>query len=581
WDIERPGRKVADTRDWSAKTKDGKKPSAPAITTADGTLLERRDWLARNEADANPRVTTRLNFLSESDVQADTKFTNLFIIEARDGAKPVALAPDFESLGIPPGGAQEGGSAPAWSADGKWLFVTGRLTAGQREHPDRLQANDLIRISADGKSREALGVLPAHSKTAPVVSPDGKSVAIMISELAKEGYAQTGIGLWTEGQPARVLETQLDRSVGQVKWSADGTELWFIAPSQGDYVLYRTPTRGGRAIAFSAARTGVTAFDISRDHAIYVRTSIENPSELFMSPLAKHEPKTLSAHNSEWLRGKQLAPMEHRVLARPDGLKVDTWLMKPTQFEAGKKYPLLLQIHGGPSAMWGPGEPSMWHEFQFFAARGYGIVFCNPRGSGGYGFDFQHANFQNWGPGPGADVLGAVDLACREPWVDATKLVITGGSYGGYLTAWILTQDQRFKAAVAQRGVYDLTTFFGEGNAWRLVPRHFGGYPWERATRSVLDANSPFVHVAAIRTPLLIQHGDVDYRTGVTQSQMLYKALKVLGRPVEYARYPRATHELSRSGDPKQRVDTMVRYEEFFSRFVSQASGASEAGGTN
>ncbi|HUR56713.1 MAG TPA: hypothetical protein VM029_03330, partial [Opitutaceae bacterium] len=125
WDIERPGRKVADTRDWSAKTKDGKKPSAPAITTADGTLLERRDWLARNEADENPRVTTRLNFLSESDVQADTKFTNLFIIQARDGAKPLALAPDFESLGRPPGGAQEGGSAPAWSADGKWLFVTG------------------------------------------------------------------------------------------------------------------------------------------------------------------------------------------------------------------------------------------------------------------------------------------------------------------------------------------------------------------------------------------------------------------------------------------------------------------------
>jgi dipeptidyl aminopeptidase/acylaminoacyl peptidase len=116
--------------------------------------------------------------------------------------------------------------------------------------------------------------------------------------------------------------------------------------------------------------------------------------------------------------------------------------------------------------------------------------------------------------------------------------------------------------------MYDLPTFFGEGNAWRLVPNHFGGYPWEPAIRQVLDANSPFLRVASIKTPLLIQHGDNDLRTGVRQSEMLYKALKVLGRPVEYARYPRATHEMSRSGEPWQRLDTMVRYDEFFRRFI-------------
>jgi dipeptidyl aminopeptidase/acylaminoacyl peptidase len=188
--------------------------------------------------------------------------------------------------------------------------------------------------------------------------------------------------------------------------------------------------------------------------------------------------------------------------------------MKPAEFDAAKKYPLLLQIHGGPAAMWGPGEESMWFEFQYFAARGYAIVYSNPRGSLGYGHDFQKANYQNWGERPAADVLTATDLAAKAAHVDRARQVITGGSYGGYLVAWIVAHDHRFKAAVAQRGVYHLPTFFGEGTAWRLVPTAFGGYPWEPATRDLLERESPFNYVAQIKTPLLIQHGDVDRRTG-------------------------------------------------------------------
>ncbi len=212
----------------------------------------------------------------------------------------------------------------------------------------------------------------------------------------------------------------------------------------------------------------------------------------------------------------------------------------------------------------------MWFEFQYFAARGYAIVYSNPRGSGGYGYSFQHANHKDWGIGPASDILSAADYAAKEPYVDRHRQVVTGGSYGGYMTAWIVGHDHRFKAAVAQRGVYDLTTFFGEGNAWRLVPRAFGGYPWEPETRRLLEHESPFTYVADITTPLLIQHGDSDRRTGFVQSEMMLKALKVLGRDVEEVRYPRATHELSRSGEPKQRLDTLVRYEEFFRRYIGE-----------
>lgn len=238
----------------------------------------------------------------------------------------------------------------------------------------------------------------------------------------------------------------------------------------------------------------------------------------------------------------------------------------------------------------------MWHEFQFLAAQGFGIAYANPRGSGGYGHAFQRLNFQDWGDGPAGDVLAVASDAARNRWVDEDKLVVAGGSYAGYLTAWIVAHDDRFQAAVAQRGVYDLATFLGEGNAWRLVPSHFGGYPWgpQDATgdlganprlsaddlAEILRDNSPLTYVERIRTPLLIMHGDNDRRTGVSQSEMLYKSLKILGRPVEYVRYPDAGHDLSRTGDPTQRIDRLLRIYEFLARYTMDTPPMGASGQT-
>jgi dipeptidyl aminopeptidase/acylaminoacyl peptidase len=217
--------------------------------------------------------------------------------------------------------------------------------------------------------------------------------------------------------------------------------------------------------------------------------------------------------------------------------------------------------------MWGPGEFSMWHEHQYFCSQGYAVVYANTRGSGGYGLDFMRANIKDWGTGPTEDVLAAATDAAKASWVDTSRQVITGGSYAGYLTAWIVAHDHRFKAAFAQRGVYDLTTFLGEGNAWRLIPNYFN-YPWNDTKEKVLETNSPYTFVDKIRTPLLIKHGENDLRTGVIQSEMMYKSMKIMGKEVEYVRMPGGTHELSRTGNVRQRIDRMLRIYEFFERFI-------------
>ena len=218
---------------------------------------------------------------------------------------------------------------------------------------------------------------------------------------------------------------------------------------------------------------------------------------------------------------------------------------------------------GGPTAMWGPGIFSMWHEYQLENSWGYGLVYCNPRGSGGYGDKFKKANFKDWGAGPAGDILSSLDDAMKNnSWIDKDQLFVEGGSYAGYMVAWLVSHDNRFKAANAQRGVYELTTFLGEGNAWSLVPNDFGGYPWDPVTKKLLDSESPYSYVKNINTPLLIIHGDQDLRTGIIQGEMLYKSLKILNKPVEYVRYPKEGHELTRSGNPGRMMDH-IPFKEF------------------
>ena len=563
WNFEKPGRIANDTKNYDLKKKpaDGAKAdpelAAVALAKADGSLQDRREWLAKNESDGNPRALDRLNFLDEREINPEQTFNHLFAQELRDDAEAKDLTPGYTNF-----------SGGEWMADGKSVLCSAARQLD--EHPDRSETTNLYVADAAGGGVKLFLDLKDYSTANPKPSPDGKLVAFTATLGDAFGYAQAAVAVIpSAGGEAKLLTQRLDRSAGSLQWSGDSASVYFVAPADGGFPLYRVNAQSGATDRLSPSlESGVRAYDLGRDKLVQVLTTPANPSELHLSALDAKTTHPLTTHNSAWLAAKKISPIEPHTLTNRDGHEVQFWTIKPAAFDPAKKYPLLLEIHGGPQAMWGPGEDSMWIEFQYFAAMGYAIVFANPRGSGGYGYEFQHANYQNWGAGPMSDILAADDFAAKQPFVDPKRHVVTGGSYGGYMVAWIVGHDQRFAAAVAQRGVYDLMTFFGEGNAWRLVPRAFGGYPWQPEIRRILERESPLTYVEAIKTPLLLQHGDNDRRTGFVQSEMLLRSLKVLGRDVEEVRYPRATHELSRSGEPRQRIDTLVRYEEFFRRYI-------------
>ncbi len=537
WDDERPRRERA--------TPDGEASAA-------GDRESLRRWLDAAADENDPHVITRLAFQDEQALRGEPRYTHLFLVDLAGQA--TQLTDGFAVH-----------RDARFSPDGATIAFVDRAHDGS--HPDRTRRSLLWTISAGGG--EARAVLDDQRLDAgsPRWAPDGRALWFTASDARDPLFAQRLVGrVELASGTVRWPAVETDTSASALHVGADGL-LLFTTSRFGAGPLVRVEPRAGERTELYSGAGAITAFDVGGGRVVAAATTAGNPSELYA--LEDGGWRRLSDLHASWLARVPLSVPRERWLERPDGMRVQYWVMEPTLREPGERYPTVLQMHGGPSVMWGPGTFSMWHELQLLCSWGYGVVYANPRGSSGYGYDFQRANWRDWGHGPSADVLAALDAAAEElDWIDEERLFLTGGSYAGYLTAWIVAHDQRFRAAVAQRGVYDLTTFFGEGNAWRLVEYAFGGKPWEPAIRRILARESPFTYVDRIRTPLLVMHASQDLRTGVSQSEMLYRALKELERPVEYVRYPNAGHDLSRTGDPRQRVDRLARIVEFFERWA-------------
>ncbi len=560
WSPERPGRAWRDVPTPPDKTPKDADTGTRVEANPDGPIAEVRAWLAQNAEDDNPRVLTRLDLQGERDLDSELSFAHLFVIDAKADAEARQLTEGFQDFGD-----------ATWLPNGSGLVA---VSVQYPQHPDRIDDGDLwqIPVPAEGTGTPQLLLdWDGWSASSPQVSPDGSQVAFRASDLNDQTYSLNHLAilpLADAAQPRRYTAA-IGRNVASAPiWAADSRSVYVTVTEHGAVPLLRLSLDSETTVPVVDGARGVRNFDLAGSRLVFAATEVVNPWELYVADTTGQHERRLTALNHDWLAEKHIIQPTEHWLDRPDGTRVQYWVMKPAAAADGAKVPVVLAIHGGPSSMWGPGEFTMWHEFQLLLSWGYGVVYANPRGSGGYGHTFRKANYRDWGHGPAGDILAAFDVASKQPWVDRDQLVVTGGSYAGYMTAWIVTQDHRFKAAVAQRGVYELSFFFGEGNAWRLVPNHFGGYPWEPGVRDVLDANSPQTFVDRITTPLLIIHSDQDLRTGVNQSEMLYKSLKVLGRPVEYVRYPDEGHDLSRSGNPHRRMDRLNRIVEFFERYV-------------
>jgi dipeptidyl aminopeptidase/acylaminoacyl peptidase len=512
-----------------------------AKANPNGSIDEVRAYLAQNEVDKKAKVINRLNFQEESTTTSEFPLPALF---------KTSLTGKVELVTNP---------LHRWSEveiATKGIYAS--IPADSLVHPDKvldayIGVNGQVLYQKKGFRMSNLTISPSENLLA---FQESKSVGVQNAVLQI-------ISLTT---PNLLIKVPFDRVITQIKWSLDESKLYFTAQDQGGVPLFSFDLLSKEVKQLTSNSEGILGFDVTSEGFVYVKTGIDNPSEIYLN--SANSERRYTALNVDWLATKEIVrPVKH-LFTNAKGQKVDYWVMKPANYIPGQKYPLVLEIHGGPSAMWGTGEASMWHEFQYYAAKGMGVVYANPRGSGGYGSDFLAANVKDWGAGPTSDVMKAMDLAIAEGWADTTQLAVTGGSYAGYLVSWIVGHTNRFKVACAQRGVYELSTFMGEGNAWRLVPNYFGGYPWEKATKAILDRESPYSYVQNIKTPLLIFHGENDLRTGVIQSEMLYKSLKIMGRDVEYVRHPGGTHELTRSGNNRQRIDQMLRTYEFFARYL-------------
>ena len=515
-----------------------------------GNLKEVRAYLYQNEKDKKAKVINRLNFQEETTTTGEFPINLLFKIAVNGSSKPVLINNPYELW-------------TEWIETPKGILAI--IPVDSLAHPDRVLDHKIVLYNRSNNQYSTLIEKKGFTYLSINLSPDSNWLT----------YVETSTTIVRNGTlkilnltNSAIIDVPMDRVITQIKWTENNENIYFTAQDRGGVPIFVFNLKAKKVKQITPEVDGVLGFDVKDENLIYSKTCIDNPSELYVNDLQGTSESIFTTENSTWLAGKSISKPIKKSFLNKKGQRVDYWLMKPMNYQSGNKYPLVVDIHGGPSAMWGTGEASMWHEFQYYTSKGMGVVYGNPRGSGGYGTEFLAANVKDWGAGPMADIMEMTDLAVNEGWVDTTQLAVTGGSYAGYLVTWMLGHTNRFKVACSQRGVYELSTFLGEGNAWRLNPRYFGGYPWEKTTRVILDRESPLTYVQNIRTPLIIFHGENDLRTGVIGSEMLYKSLKILGRDVEYVRHPEASHEITRAGNNRQRIDQMLRTYEFFSRYL-------------
>jgi dipeptidyl aminopeptidase/acylaminoacyl peptidase len=370
----------------------------------------------------------------------------------------------------------------------------------------------------------------------------------------------------TEDGTIKDLNVELDRSVGGYHWTSDSSGLIFFAGTEGIAPIYHTAVENGEVTTLARGEFKSLWLDVGKDGEVaFVASKPDAPPELYWLPAGEDQYRQMTEFNQAFLDEVYVQPMHELWFTTPSGNRIQGWYMLPVGYEEGKQYPMALHIHGGPHVMWGPSQESMFHEWQTHAGEGYVVFYCNPRGAAGYGESFQKALHGGWGEVAYEDIMAGVDALLEKGFVDESKMAVTGGSYGGYMTAWIVSHNNRFQCAVSQRGVYNLISFTGTSDVPSLIFGEFDVYPWE--DHDLLWRHSPVAYAHQIKTPLLIIHSENDFRVPIEQAEQLFSFVRYSGGTVEMWRYPREGHELSRSGEPEHRMSRLRKMTDWFNRY--------------
>lgn len=470
--------------------------------------------------------------------------------------------------------------SPTWSRDGKRIFFTSTRIAEPYYDP---HISELYAIPSGGGEIERITGIKGDIRDF-AESPDGKSIAFT-GELSEPvlSYSQSHlyvVGI-APGSTPKDVAASADLDIGggvggdqhaprggggrRLYWSSDGKSVVEIVGEKGTANLRRFEVATGKIDAVTSGNQDVVAWTTTPDIAKLVVT-ISTPTELGDLYVVNTGGKLarLTNINQQLWAELNLTPPEEIWYPSFDGKKIQAWVQRPPNFQEGKKYPLILNIHGGPHSEYGY---TFFHEMQWMAAKGYVVLYPNPRGSTGYGQEFGNIIQYKYPGDDYKDLMAGVDELIKRGWADPDKLGVTGGSGGGLLTDWVVTQTTRFKAAVAQRDISDWAAWWYTADFTWFYPRWFKAPPFQDAAD--YTTRSPITYVGKVKTPMMFILGEADYRTppGAGGEQM-FRALKFLRVPTVMVRFPGETHELSRSGQPWHRIERLQNIVKWFDIYL-------------